>query len=250
MNPMLANIVFEFFCKGGPVMWPILASAVVAVAVVGERTFWWLRESRHRDPKQLEQLLAALENGDVAAAKTVSAGSEDAVIRMIRHGLNHVGGVHSSLLGALQLAAGIELKRAGRFLTVMDTLVTLAPLLGLLGTVTGLMRAFLNIGSAELSVSAVTGGIGEALIATACGLSIAIFALIPFNYFSAKVTQLQFDLETAATNVEVMVSGGKGGDTVHLHQPASSGQSTSTKATGETQIESSGKVLGARAETR
>jgi len=134
---------------------------------------------------------------------------------------------HASLLGALQLAAGIELKRAGRFLIVMDTLVTLAPLLGLLGTVTGLMRAFLNIGSAELSVTAVTGGIGEALIATACGLGIAIFALVPFNYFSAKVTQLQFDLETAATNVEVMVGGGKAGDTVHLHQPASPSQSTS-----------------------
>ena len=73
---------------------------------------------------------------------------------MIHHGLNHVGHAHGSLLGALQLAAGIELKRAGRFLTVMDTLVTLAPLLGLLGTVTGLMRAFLNIGSAELSVTA------------------------------------------------------------------------------------------------
>ena len=127
---------------------------------------------------------------------------------MIHHGLGHVGHEHSSLLGALQLAAGIELKRAGRFLTVMDTLVTLAPLLGLLGTVTGLMRAFLNIGSAELSVVGVTGGIGEALIATACGLGIAIFALIPFNYFSAKVTQLQFELETAATNVEVMAGGG------------------------------------------
>ena len=204
---MFANIVLEFFLKGGPVMWPILASALVAVAVVGERTFWWLRESRKRDPQKMERLLAALENGDVAAAKKISEGSEDAVIRMIRHGLNHIGGVHSSLLGALQLAAGIELKRAGRFLTVLDTLVTLAPLLGLLGTVTGLMRAFLNIGSAELSVSAVTGGIGEALIATACGLGIAIFALIPFNYFSARVTQLQFDLETAATNVEVMVGG-------------------------------------------
>ena len=123
---------------------------------------------------------------------------------MIYRGLNHV---HTSLQGALQLAAGIELKRAGRFLTVMDTLVTLAPLLGLLGTVTGLMGAFLHIGSAELSVSAVTGGIGQALIATACGLGIAIFALIPFNFFSAKLTQLQFDLETAATNVEVMVGG-------------------------------------------
>jgi len=224
---MLANIVFQFFIKGGPVMWPILASALVAVAVIGERTFWWLREGGKRDPQKLEQVLAALENGDVAAAKKRAEGSEDPVIRMIRHGLGHVGHVHASLLGALQLAAGIELKRAGRFLTVMDTLVTLAPLLGLLGTVTGLMRAFLNIGSAELSVTAVTGGIGEALIATACGLGIAIFALIPFNYFSARVTQLQFDLETAATNVEVMVGGGHAGDTVHLLAATPPGQATS-----------------------
>ena len=224
---MLANIVFQFFTKGGPIMWPILASALVAVAVIGERTFWWLREGGRRDPQKLEQLLAALENGDVAAAKKIAEGTEDPVIRMIRHGLGHVGPAHTSLLGALQLAAGIELKRAGRFLTVMDTLVTLAPLLGLLGTVTGLMRAFLNIGSAELSVTAVTGGIGEALIATACGLGIAIFALIPFNYFSARVTQLQFDLETAATNVEVMVGGGRTGDTVHLLAPTPPSQTTS-----------------------
>ena len=203
---MLANIVFQFFVKGGPIMWPILVSAIVAVAVVGERAFWWWRESQKRDPQKMEQVLAALENNDVAAAVKISGDSEDPVIRMVYRGLNHV---HTSLQGALQLAAGIELKRAGRFLTVMDTLVTLAPLLGLLGTVTGLMRAFLNIGSAELSVTAVTGGIGEALIATACGLGIAIFALVPFNYFSARVTQLQFDLETAATNVEVMVGGGK-----------------------------------------
>ncbi len=205
---MLANIVFQFFDKGGPIMWPILLSAIVAIAVVGERAFWWCRESTKRDPKKMEQVLAALENSDIPAATKIAEGSEDPVIRMIYRGLNHV---HTSLQGALQLAAGIELKRAGRFLTVMDTLVTLAPLLGLLGTVTGLMRAFLNIGSAELSVSAVTGGIGEALIATACGLGIAIFALIPYNFFSSRLTQLQFDLETAATNVEVMVGAIKPG---------------------------------------
>jgi biopolymer transport protein ExbB len=125
---------------------------------------------------------------------------------MIYRGLNHV---HASMEGALQLAAGIELERAGRFLTVMDTLVTLAPLLGLLGTVTGLMRAFLAVGSAELAVGAVTGGIGVALIATACGLGIAIFSLIPFNFFTAKVARLQFELETAASNVEVMIKSGK-----------------------------------------
>jgi biopolymer transport protein ExbB len=211
---MFANIIIQFFLEGGPVMWPILICALVAVAVVGERTFWWLREKGRRDPQKLEQVLAALENGDVPTASSLCAGSADPVVRMIRRGLAHIGHLHTSLQGALQLAAGIELKRAGRFLTVMDTLVTLAPLLGLLGTVTGLMRAFLSVGSAELSVVNVTGGIGEALIATACGLGIAIFSLIPFNFFSARVAQLQFELETAATNVEVMVGAGKAGERV------------------------------------
>ncbi len=208
-------------------MWPMLASALVAVAVVGERALWWWREGQKRDAQKLEQILAALEIADVATARNIAETADDLVIRVIRTGLDHAGHAHGSLLGALQLAAGMELKRAGRSLTVMDTLVTLAPLLGLLGTVTGLMRAFLNIGSAELSVAGVTGGIGEALIATACGLGIAIFSLIPFNYFSAKVAQLQFDLETAATNVEVLVGSGKGGDSVHLHQPATPSQATS-----------------------
>jgi biopolymer transport protein ExbB len=211
---MIANIVFDFLSHGGPVMVPILLCALVAVAVVGERSFWWLRESRRRDPRKLEQVLAALENGDVTAAIQTAKDSTDPVIRMIYRGLSHV---RTSLQGALQLAAGIELERAGRFLIVMDTLVTLAPLLGLLGTVTGLMRAFLNVGSAELSVMAVTGGIGEALIATACGLGIAIFSLIPFNYFTGRVARLQFELETAATNVEVMVAPKQqGSDTVKL----------------------------------
>ena len=200
---MFANVIFDYLIKGGPVMVPILLCAFVAVAVVGERTFWWLRESTRREPEKLEKILAALENGDVPAAVKTAEGSSDPIVRMIYRGLNHA---HTSMQGALELAAGIELERAGRFLTVMDTLVTLAPLLGLLGTVTGLMRAFHMVGSAELSVVAVTGGIGEALIATACGLGIAILSLIPFNYFSGRLSRLQFELEAAATNVEMMVA--------------------------------------------
>ena len=204
-------------------MVPILISALVAVAVVGERTFWWVRESSRREPKKMEEVLAALEACDVDAATKIAADSTDSVIRMVYRGLSHV---NTSLEGALQLAAGIELERAGRFLTALDTLVTLAPLLGLLGTVTGLMRAFLNVGNAELSVMAVTGGIGEALIATACGLGIAIFCLIPFNYFSKRVTRLQFELETAATNVEVMLHATR-------HQGASFAPATPPLASGQ-----------------
>lgn len=217
---MFANIIVEFFLKGGPIMWPILVVAIVAISVVGERVFWWWREGMRRQPERLEKLLAAIENGDFRQAGTLSKDASDPVIRMIYHGMNHV---NSSLQGALQVAAGIELQRAGRFLTTMDTLVTLAPLLGLLGTVTGIMGAFLSIGTSELAVEKVTGGIGEALIATACGLGIAILCLIPFNLFTGKLSKLQFELETAATNIDIMVTAAKqrGFDTVEFRREAS-----------------------------
>jgi biopolymer transport protein ExbB len=216
---MFANVLVKYFEAGGPIMWPILLTAIVAVAVVGERTFWWWRESLKRDPQTLEKLFAALEAGDFREASRLSKDTNDPIIRVIYHGMNHF---HSSLQGALQVAAGVELQKAGRFLTVMDTLVTLGPLLGLLGTVSGIFRTFLSIGSAtvEGATGQITGGIGEALIATMCGLAIAIFALIPFNFFTRKLAQMEFELESAATNVEVMVNAAKqkGFDTIEFRR--------------------------------
>lgn len=205
MFPMLANVLIEYFEAGGPIMWPILLSALVTVAVVVERVLWWSRESLRRDPARREQIFAALDAGEAARASGLAKDSPDPVIRMIWHGLNHH---HASLQGALQVAAGAELQRAGRFLVALDTLVTLAPLLGLLGTVAGIFQTFLALGaqSIEGAMGQITGGIGEALIATMCGLAIAIVALIPFNYFNQRVVRLQFELESAATNVEVLLA--------------------------------------------
>src|SRR5438552_2246391 len=88
--PMLANIIVERFIQGGWIMWPILATAIVAVAVVGERIIWWTRESFKRDPERLEKILARLENAEFAEASKLAEGSEDPVIRTIWHGLNHI----------------------------------------------------------------------------------------------------------------------------------------------------------------
>ena len=183
-------------------MWPIMIVSIVGLTVVLERCIWWGGRWFRRDPKRIEKVFTAIENGDTAEASRLSRSSRDPVLRMLWNGLNHQ---HSSLEAALQVAAGIEIKRAGRFLVVMDTLVTLAPLLGLLGTITGLIKSFSFLGNEELAVQAVTGGIAEALIATACGLGIAIFALIPFNFFTSRVSNLEFELQTAATNLEVML---------------------------------------------
>lgn len=201
--PILANAVVDLFHKGGPIMYPIAVVSLVAVCIFVERVFWWVRFSAKRSVKQLDEVYEKLEAGDLAQAIAHSASSGDPVVRMIHHGLRHR---HTSMQGAIEVAAGKELRDAGRYLSAMDTIVTLAPLLGLLGTVTGIMGSFTSIGSSELAVEKVTGGIGEALIATAAGLGIAIGTLVPMNYFHARLAALKFELEAAANNVLILAA--------------------------------------------
>ncbi len=197
-------IIVRIFEEGGWIMWPILVTSIVALSVIVERFIWWRSELRKRDLLKLDRVFAALEKHDLKEASSLAASSQDSILRVLWYGLNHS---HASLQGALQVSAGTELERAGRFIVVLDTIVTLAPLLGLLGTVTGLMRAFFKLGEAELSEQAIGGGIAEALIATACGLTIAVVSLIFLNYFSAKLAKFHFELQTACTNVEVLLGG-------------------------------------------
>lgn len=196
------NFIVDFFIKGGPIMWPILATSIVAVTVLLERIVWWTRQSNMRESSKVEKVFTAIESGDVKGASAIARTSQDARLRTLWHGLNHS---HSTMQSALQVASGLEIQRASRFLGVMDTIITLAPLLGLLGTVTGIMSAFNAVGQNGLDPASVSAGIGEALIATACGLSIAMGTLIPYNFFTTRVERLKFELETASTNLEVMM---------------------------------------------
>ena len=201
-NINTGNAALDLFLKGGPLMYPILLVSLISGTVILDRVFWWLRESSRKRTATLNRVYDAIKEGDVAKASKLSEDSTDPRLRVVWQGLNNQ---HDSMQGALQLAAAVEIQRASRFLTVMDTIVTLAPLLGLLGTVTGIMRAFDAVSEGGLDPSIVSSGIGEALIATAFGLGIAMVTLIPFNYYTTKVQFLTFELETAATNLEVMM---------------------------------------------
>jgi biopolymer transport protein ExbB len=193
-------VIIRIFQEGGLVMWPILLTSIVALTVIVERFNWWRTEGSKRDPAKLDKVFALLENDDLKSASSLAGKSDDSILRVLGFALNQRRG---SLHDALQVFATIEMERAGRFMVVLDTIVTLAPLLGLLGTVTGLMKAFFKLGDTELSESAISGGIAEALIATACGLGIAIICLIFLNYFSAKVDKFRFELETACSHAEL-----------------------------------------------
>jgi biopolymer transport protein ExbB len=200
MSPILANVIVDLFHKGGPIMYPLLVAAIIAIAVVGERVLWWVKHTAQRDAATVAKILEAAEHGAWNEATQLAENSQDPVAKVLAAGLEHR---ETSLEGAIQVASGRELREAARFIPTLDTLVTLAPLLGLLGTVTGIMSSFNSIGNDELSVVHVTGGIGEALIATAAGLGIAITTLIPLNTLTTRLAGLQSDIEAAATTLQV-----------------------------------------------
>ncbi len=144
------NFVVDTFIKGGPIMWPILVVSIVSLAVVLERLIWWLRQKSLRESSKLEKIFGSIENGDVKEASEMARTSQDPRLRTVWHGLNHH---HTTMQSALQVASGLEIQRASRFLMIMDTIITLAPLLGLLGTVTGIMGAFNAVGQNGLDPS-------------------------------------------------------------------------------------------------
>ena len=195
--------MLEIFLKGGPIMWPLLATSITALAVVLERFVFILSERRKRAPMLVDKIISLVERGDIENAVRSGSGSSDFVARTLTSALEHR---EESLSSALLRAANHELKRFNRGLAVLDTIITLAPLLGLLGTVTGMIHAFGLLGGSELEApAAITGGIAEALIATAFGLGIAITALIPFNYLNARLEEARHEIEDAATHLELLL---------------------------------------------
>lgn len=192
----------DLFLKGGPIMWPILAASLVALTVALERLLFVARESLHRDRARVREVLSKIEEGDVTAARMAGSESRDFVVRALAHALAHEGRFSEAMLAA----ASLELRRFTRGLSILDTIITLAPLLGLLGTVTGMIRSFGMLSGAELGAPAgITGGIAEALIATAFGLAVAITALLPFNFLNAREEAARLELQDAASRAELFL---------------------------------------------
>jgi biopolymer transport protein ExbB len=195
--------MIDIFLKGGPIMWPLLLTSIITVSVAIERILFVIIEKTRRDRTVVKEILAAVERSDLDTANRLGIGTKDAVARILYEGLQHG---RESLVNVVLNAANRELKRFSRGLSILDTAITLAPLLGLLGTVTGLIRSFSLLGNQELGApAAITGGIAEALIATAFGLSIAIMALIPFNYLNAILEENRHDIQDATTQLELML---------------------------------------------
>ena len=194
--------MIHIFIKGGPVMYPLLLCSIIAMTVIIERLFFWIREDMRGNQVLVDRVLELCQGGDWEAVKEKVAGSKDFVIRILVSGILHR---EFSMTKAMESAAAEEIKRMRRYMAVLDTMITVAPLLGIFGTVIGIITSFeiLGIGGIE-DPRAVTTGIAQALITTAAGLGIAILSVFPYNYFNTRVENAALTIEKYATSLEIV----------------------------------------------
>jgi len=194
--------MLDIFMNGGPVMYPLLLCSVVSLTVILERTFFWIGIGMRRNQALVDEVLDLCREGDWEGIRTKAAGSKNYVFLIMIRGIPHCKHSPSK---ALESAAEEEISRMRRFMGVLDTMITVAPLLGIFGTVIGIIDSFDMLGAVGIEhPEAVTGGIAQALITTASGLGIAIVTVFPFNYFNSRIDRAVQIIEKYATSFEIV----------------------------------------------
>lgn len=190
--------MFDILIRGGVLMIPIIIASIISLTLIIERLIFWRRQAKGSEPFDVIRLI---ETGRCDEAQQLIDSSPSAALRVIRAGLQNRDSEPSL---AMEAEAITEISEMNRFMPALDTIITLAPLLGLLGTIVGMIDSFGVISEAGLSRPlAVTGGISEALIATAAGIIVAVTTLIPHNYFNSKTEKATAEIEKYATRTEL-----------------------------------------------
>lgn len=193
----------DLFIAGKQIMWPILLLSFILITVVVERLLFIMRENANREPEVVEKMLESVERGDIDSALAIGKKSKDYLAKILVYSLSNR---EYSLSNAFVRASGQELARFQQGMATLDTCITAAPLLGLLGTVTGMMRTFGSLtGDIAAAAGQITGGVAEALIATMCGLFLAILGLLPYNYLNARAEQAKQEVADASHALEILL---------------------------------------------
>jgi biopolymer transport protein ExbB len=199
--------VFELLKAGGILMVPILCCSVLALAIILER-FWSLRDSRIAPPEALNELWLWIKKKELNGKRLKTLQVSSPMGRVLASGLLNAKHGREVMKESIEHEASQVIHQLERFLNPLGTVATITPLLGLLGTVIGMIKVFAEIQLAGVgNAGNLAGGISEALITTASGLSVAIPALIAHRYFIRRVDALVVNMEQEAIKLVEVVHG-------------------------------------------
>ncbi|HPS20356.1 MAG TPA: MotA/TolQ/ExbB proton channel family protein [Candidatus Omnitrophota bacterium] len=204
--------MWDLIVKGGPLMFIIIFCSVIAFAIIIER-IWYLRQVRIDTEQFMEQISGILKRNKIMDAIDMCNATPGVIPRILKAGILKHDRSRVEIKEAIEEAAMYEIPKLEKNLNILATIAHISPLLGLLGTVTGMVSAFQVIeekASAMVPVNPgdLAGGIWEALITTVGGLTIAIPAYVAYNYLASKVSSFVLEMEKSATDL-VNVLGSK-----------------------------------------
>jgi biopolymer transport protein ExbB len=206
----------QFYQSGGPVMHALLACSLIGLVFIIERA-WSLYRAKINTQEFLDRVRTALlKRRNVKEAVTICEEYGGPIANIMKAGLLKYGRPQEEIERTIEAASAHELSRLERGLSVLATVSNIAPLLGFLGTVSGMINSFDALARAGLSnPGLVAKGISEALITTATGLAVAIPMLVAYNYFTSRVSKFVLEMETSAnvlleTYSEMDEAGGAG----------------------------------------
>lgn len=193
----------SIFLRGGPVMWPILFCSLMGLTVALERllAFWKYNTANFYFRKKQMSLIALTREGKFDEAIQCAKQAESPICRVL---VNALENREAGFLEALEASSQLELDHLRRGLSILDTTITVAPMLGILGTVTGIINTFNLLSAAGIEdPSRATAGLAEALITTAAGLIVAIGCLFPFNFLTSQIKHRTTELEQVIHQFEL-----------------------------------------------
>jgi len=222
--------MIDYIQKGGLLMWPILVCSIISIAVFAERLFYFHRASIHV-AEFLQGLSNLISRRNYAEALHESAGTPGPVARVIHAAIIRHEAPRAELREIVQEAGQLEVPKLERYLGVLATIAFLAPLLGLLGTVAGMIDAFATISSngGYASVTELSNGVYKSLLTTAAGLVVATPTFVAYSYLSARVNTLMHEMERAGIEVVHMLTDGEASKDIIAFQPSAAAAGTNER---------------------
>ena len=202
--------MFELIQKGGPVMYPIIFCSIFAVAIVIEK-FYHLYKAKIDTKDFMNNVEITVRHNKIAEAIKICEKTPGPIAHIVRAGILKHDRSRQEIRESIEDAGHQEVPRLEKHLSLLATIAHITPLLGLLGTVTGMVRAFQTIQEKSSSFSPVSpgdlaGGIWEALLTTVAGLIVAIPTVVAYNYLVNRVDEYVLEMERSATEVTNILS--------------------------------------------
>jgi biopolymer transport protein ExbB len=196
---------WQVFLAGGPVMWPILLCSIFALAIILEK-FWHLRKIKIDTQEFLKNIMDKMKRHETKDALRVCDSTKSPISNILKAGILKYDRPRPQIIEAIEDASLYEIPRLEKNLTALATIAHVSPLLGLLGTVTGMVRCFQTIqvkavGFHPVSPGDLAGGIWEALLTTVAGLIVAIPTFVAYNYLVSRVNNFILEMEKASTEL-------------------------------------------------